>query len=72
PTMFVNHDGLVFRPPAIAGEAFPVFVVGGIYIIALIIGASITGEILLTRSRAAHRQLLTQAWQLQQLVPRAS
>jgi serine/threonine-protein kinase len=72
PTMSVGTPGLVFQPPAISGEEFPVFVVGGLYMTLLITGASTIGEIMRNRTRAAHRHLLTQAWQLRQLVPRAS
>ncbi|MBS1122451.1 MAG: hypothetical protein H6Q90_4679 [Deltaproteobacteria bacterium] len=72
PTMTVTQEGMVFRPPAIAGGEVSIFVVGGLYMVMLIAGASIIGEILRSRSRAAHRALLTQAWQLRQLVPRAS
>jgi hypothetical protein len=71
PTMSVTPGGLLFDSPAIGDHELPVVVVGSLYAVALITGASVIGEILRTRTRAAHRHLLMQAWQLRQLVPQA-
>jgi len=71
-TMTVGPDAVVFDAPAIdAGHAGPVLLVGGIYIVSLIAGASTIAEIMRNRTREAHRHLLMQAWQLRQLVPRS-
>ncbi len=71
-TMTVDHAGIALQPPGISGQETPVLVVGTMYIVALITGASVIAEIMRTKTRAAHRHLLTQAWQLRQLVPHAS
>ena len=68
-TMTVEHASVVFRAPAIAGDEGPVLLVGAIYVAALIAGAASIAEVMRNRTRAAHRHLLVQAWQLRQLVP---
>jgi serine/threonine-protein kinase len=70
-TMSVSEAGVLFHAPAMAGRETPVLVVGGIYVVAMIVGAAAIAEIMRNRTRAAHRHLLMQAWQLRQLVPRS-
>src|SRR5439155_10201049 len=72
PTMFVSPHGVRFEAPGIAGEELPVLVCGGMYVVLLIGGAAVIGDVIRQRTRAAHRTLLLQAWQLRQLVPSAS
>jgi serine/threonine-protein kinase len=72
PTMFVTPHGLRFDSPAIAGAELPVLVCGSLYVVLLIGGAAVIGDVIRQRTRAAHRTLLMQAWQLRQLVPSAS
>jgi eukaryotic-like serine/threonine-protein kinase len=70
PTMSVSSSGVTFAGPAFSGQELPVLVVGSMYVVMLIAGASIIGETMRQRTRTAHRQLLIQAWQLRQLVAR--
>jgi serine/threonine protein kinase len=69
-TMTVDANGVLFRAPAVAGLEGPTVAVGMLYAIALIAGACIAGDAMRARTRAAHRHLQLQAWQLRQLVPR--
>jgi hypothetical protein len=71
-TMRIDPTGGVhFTPPGIGGETVPVLAVSTIYVVLLIVGASLIADLLRARTRAAHRHLLVQAWQLRQLVPKS-
>ena len=47
----------------------PAILVGSLYAIGLIIGSTAIAHAMRARTRAAHRHLHVQAWQLRQLVP---
>jgi hypothetical protein len=69
-TMSIDAAGIVLRAPAIGGAEGPALLVGVLYTIGLIIGACGMAHAMRARTRAAHRHLHVQAWQLRQLVPR--
>jgi eukaryotic-like serine/threonine-protein kinase len=69
-TMSVDQVGILLRAPAIGGAEGPAILVGVLYAIGLIIGACGIAHAMRARTRAAHRHLHLQAWQLRQLVPR--
>jgi hypothetical protein len=66
--MGVDQLGLVFHAPAIGPYQRAAQVVGGLYAACLIAGACIAGYAMRRRTRAAHRHLHLQAWQLRSLV----
>ena len=69
-TMSIDAAGIVLHAPAIGGAEGPAVLVGVLYTIGLIIGACGMAHAMRARTRAAHRHLHVQAWQLRQLVPR--
>jgi hypothetical protein len=70
-TMSVSPAGVLYSAPAISGElAGPTMMVGAIYAIALVVGATIAGFQMRARAVHAAQHLHQQAWQLRQLVPR--
>jgi serine/threonine-protein kinase len=70
-TMSVSGDGVLFRAPAISGNApAATIAVGALYAIALIGGATVAGYQMRERTLQAQKHLHLQAWQLRQLVPR--
>jgi serine/threonine-protein kinase len=69
-TMSIDRTGILLSGPAVAGMEAPVLTVSVIYVCSLIIGACWMAHAMRERSRAAHRHLHMQAWQLRQLVPR--
>jgi serine/threonine-protein kinase len=69
-TMSVDSAGILLRAPAIGGAENPAILVGVLYAIGLIIGSCAIAHAMRARTRAAHRHLHVQAWQLRQLVPR--
>jgi len=68
-TMSVSAAGVLLRAPAIGPAEGPAVLVGALYAIGLMIGATAIASAMRTRTRAAHRHLHLQAWQLRQLVP---
>ncbi|HEX2686958.1 MAG TPA: serine/threonine-protein kinase [Kofleriaceae bacterium] len=68
-TMSIDHAGILLRAPAVGGAEGPAILVGVLYTIGLIIGACAMAHAMRARTRAAHRHLHVQAWQLRQLVP---
>jgi serine/threonine-protein kinase len=70
PTMSIDRAGILLRAPAVGGAEGPAILVGVLYTIGLIIGACGMAHAMRARTRAAHRHLHLQAWQLRQLVPR--
>jgi len=68
PTMGVDGVGLWLHPPAIGAHEGPAIVVGALYAAALIAVTCAAGHAMRVRTRAAHRHLHLQAWQLRQLV----
>jgi hypothetical protein len=69
-TMSVSSAGVLFHGPGLAGSQTTTIIVGVVYVIALIGGATIAGEAMRRQTRAAHLRVHLQAWQLRQLVPR--
>jgi hypothetical protein len=69
-TMSVDSAGILLRAPAIGPAEVPAVLVGALYAIGLIIGATAMASAMRRRARAAHHHLHLQAWQLRQLVPR--
>jgi hypothetical protein len=70
-TMSVSPAGVLFDAPAISGtEPTPTILVGALYVISLIVGATIAGSQMRARTLQAQKHLHLQAWQLRQLVPR--
>jgi serine/threonine-protein kinase len=69
-TMSVDGAGILLRAPAIGPADGPVVLVGALYATGLIVGSCAIARALRARTRAAHRHLHVQAWQLRQLVPR--
>jgi serine/threonine-protein kinase len=69
-TMFVDASGLLLRAQGVGPDEGPAVLVGALYAIGLIIGATAMASAMRTRTRIAHRHLHLQAWQLRQLVPR--
>jgi serine/threonine-protein kinase len=69
-TVSIDRAGIVLRAPAVAGGEGPAILVAMLYSIGLIIGACGMAHAMRARTRAAHRHLHVQAWQLRQLVPR--
>ncbi len=70
-TMSVSEAGVLFSAPAISGTLEgPTIMVGAIYAIALVVGATIAGFQMRARAVQAAQHLHQQAWQLRQLVPR--
>jgi serine/threonine-protein kinase len=69
-TMSVDGAGILLRAPAIGPAEGPAVLVGALYALGLLIGATAIASAMRTRTRAAHHHLHLQAWQLRQLVPR--
>jgi serine/threonine-protein kinase len=70
-TMSVSPAGLLFDAPAISGqERAPTILVGALFAIALVVGATVAGHQMRARTLEAQQHLHLQAWQLRQLVPR--
>jgi hypothetical protein len=69
-TMSIDTAGVLLRAPAIAPPEGPAVLVGALYAIGLMIGATAMASAMRRRTRAAHHRLHLQAWQLRQLVPR--
>jgi hypothetical protein len=69
-TMSIDPAGIHLRAPAVSGAEGPAILVGVLYTIGLIVGACAMAHAMRARTRAAHRRLHVQAWQLRQLVPR--
>ncbi|HET7501637.1 MAG TPA: serine/threonine-protein kinase [Kofleriaceae bacterium] len=69
-TITINEAGLLLRAPAVAGAEGPSILVATLYTIGLILGSCGMAHAMRARTRAAHRHLHVQAWQLRQLVPR--
>ncbi|HEU4727018.1 MAG TPA: protein kinase [Kofleriaceae bacterium] len=69
-TISIDSAGILLRAPAVAGAEGPSILVGTLYTIGLIIGSCGMAHAMRARTRAAHRHLHVQAWQLRQLVPR--
>jgi hypothetical protein len=69
-TMSIGTAGVLLRAPAIAPPEGPGILVGALYAIGLMIGATAMASAMRRRTRAAHHRLHLQAWQLRQLVPR--
>jgi hypothetical protein len=70
-TMSVSPAGVLFSAPALSGQLEgPTILVGAIYAIALVVGATIAGFHMRARALQASQHLHQQAWQLGQLVPR--
>ena len=69
-TVSIDRAGILLRAPAVAGAEGPAILVAVLYTIGLIIGACGMAHAMRARTRAAHRHLHVQAWQLRQLVPR--
>jgi serine/threonine-protein kinase len=70
PTMSIDAAGILLRAPAVGADEGPAVLVGMLYAIGLIIGATAMASAMRRRTRDAHRHLHLQAWQLRQLVPR--
>jgi len=70
PTISIDPAGIHLHAPAIGGAQGPTLLVAALYIAGLIIGTCWMAHSMRTRTRAAHRALHLQAWQLRQLVPR--
>ncbi len=68
-TMSVDRAGILFRAPVIEGQETRTMIVGALYAIGLIAGASIMASAMRARARESARRLHLQAWQLRQLVP---
>jgi serine/threonine-protein kinase len=68
-TMSVGGAGMLLRAPAVGPAEGPAILVGALYAIGLVIGACGMAHGMRARTRAAHRHLHVQAWQLRQLVP---
>jgi serine/threonine-protein kinase len=69
-TISIDRAGILLRAPAVGGAEGPAILVGVLYTVGLIIGACAMAHAMRARTRAAHRHLHVQAWQLRQLVPR--
>jgi hypothetical protein len=69
-TMSVDAAGLLLHAQGVGPEEGPAILVGALYAIGLIIGATAMASAMRHRTRTAHRHLHLQAWQLRQLVPR--
>ena len=69
-TMSIDAAGILLRAPGVGADEGPAILVGALYAIGLIIGATAMANAMRNRTRAAHRHLHLQAWQLRQLVPR--
>jgi hypothetical protein len=69
-TMSVDGAGILLRAPAIGPADGPAVLVGALYATGLIVGSCAIAHAMRARTRAAHRHLHVQAWQLRQLVPR--
>ncbi|MGE5181208.1 MAG: hypothetical protein ACM31C_04060, partial [Acidobacteriota bacterium] len=69
PTMSAAADGIRFFGPALGNHEGPTVIVGAVYAVALICGASIAAAAMRARTRNAHLHLQLQAWQLRQLMP---
>jgi len=69
-TISINGAGILLRAPAVAGDEGPSLLVATLYVAGLIIGTCWMAHAMRERTRAAHRHLHLQAWQLRQLVPR--
>ncbi len=69
-TISIDRAGILLRAPAVGGAEGPALLVGVLYTAGLIIGACAMAHAMRARTRAAHRHLHVQAWQLRQLVPR--
>jgi uncharacterized membrane protein YciS (DUF1049 family) len=65
----IDRAGILLHAPAVAGAEGPALLVAVLYTIGLIIGACGMAHAMRARTRAAHRHLHVQAWQLRQLVP---
>ena len=68
-TMSVDRAGILLRAPVVEGQETRTMIVGAIYAVGLIAGASIMANAMRARAREAARRLHLQAWQLRQLVP---
>jgi serine/threonine-protein kinase len=69
-TMSVSEAGVLFHAPGLASSKTPTIIVGVVYVVALIAGAAIAGEVMRRQTRSAHLRVHLQAWQLRKLVPR--
>ncbi|HEX3757245.1 MAG TPA: serine/threonine-protein kinase [Kofleriaceae bacterium] len=70
PTISIDAAGIHLHTPAIGSAEGPALLVAALYTAGLIIGTCWMAHSMRTRTRAAHRALHLQAWQLRQLVPR--
>ena len=70
-TISIDRAGILLRAPAVGGAEGPAILVGVLYTAGLIIGACAMAHAMRARTRAAHRHLHVQAWQLRQLVSRS-
>jgi serine/threonine-protein kinase len=68
-TVVIDGAGILLRAPSVGASEGPALVVCVLYIAGLIIGTCWVADAMRTRTRAAHRHLHLQAWQLRQLVP---
>jgi eukaryotic-like serine/threonine-protein kinase len=69
-TISIDPAGIHLHAPAVGGAEGPTLLVAALYIAGLTIGTCWMAHAMRTRTRAAHRHLHLQAWQLRQLVPR--
>jgi hypothetical protein len=67
--MFVDGAGILLHAPGVGSAEGPAILVGSLYATGLIIGSCAIAHAMRARTRAAHRHLHVQAWQLRQLVP---
>ncbi len=69
PSVQIRDGGMFLAAPGFSGAETPILVCGGLYIVALVCGATAMGHAMRSRTRDAYRHLHLQTWQLRQLVP---